>query len=162
MFIGNNKDFRLPCIQKLTNLCYRLSVHLSRFRNGFLPFHDTVFWAFRIQIFILLRLKIVKLNFSRIFLQAHLHHLSHFDIQPKVKMEDIQRMGNIEYLSRTFVHVPERPPESRWFRFCGPRIDNFDLAATPISEAEILQWKRNPFLISLLVEIRQNEYRQGW
>lgn len=77
-------------------------------------------------------------------------------------MENIQRMGNIEYLSRIFVHVPERPPESRWFRFCGPRIDNFDLAATPISEAEILEWKRNPFLISLLVEIRENEYRQGW
>lgn len=71
-------------------------------------------------------------------------------------------MGNIEYLTRTFVHIPDRPPESRWFRLCGPRIEDVDVAATPISEAEIWRWKRNAFLISLLVEIRQNEYKQGW
>lgn len=77
-------------------------------------------------------------------------------------MANIQRVGNLEYLIRTYVHTPDRPPQSRWFRLRGPSIEEIDLAATPISEAEIWRWRRNAFLISLLVEVWENEYRQGW
>ncbi len=71
-------------------------------------------------------------------------------------------MANIEYLTRTFVHIPEPPPASRWFRMGGPRIENVNLAAPPITEAEIWEKRQNPFLLDLLVEIKENEYKEGW
>lgn len=73
-----------------------------------------------------------------------------------------QEMANIEYLTRTFVHIPEPPPASRWFRMGGPRIENVNLAAPPITEAEIWEKRQNPFLLDLLVEIKENEYKEGW
>lgn len=71
-------------------------------------------------------------------------------------------MAYIEYLTRTFVHIPEPPPASRWFRMGGPRLENVNLAVPPITEAEIWEKRQNPFLLDLLVEIWQNEYKEGW
>lgn len=71
-------------------------------------------------------------------------------------------MANIEYLTRTFVYIPEPPPASLRFRMGGPRIENVNLAAPPITEAEIWEKRQNPFLLDLLVEIKENEYKEGW
>lgn len=71
-------------------------------------------------------------------------------------------MANIEYLTRTFVHITEPPQASRWFRMDGPRIENVNLAVLPITEAEIWQMRQKPFLPDLLIEIKENEYKEGW
>lgn len=72
-------------------------------------------------------------------------------------------MSNIEYLTIAFVHIPEPPTASRWLRMKGPRIESVNLAAPPITEAEIWEKRHNnPFLLDLLVEIKENEYKEGW
>lgn len=68
----------------------------------------------------------------------------------------------IDYLTITFVHIAEPPSVSCWLRMGGPRIENVNLAAPPITEAEIWEMRPNPFLVDLLIEIKENEYKEGW
>lgn len=71
-------------------------------------------------------------------------------------------MATIEYMTRGFVHIPESPPESRWLRLRGPPVENLDLTGGPTTQEEIWQMRYNRQLLSLLVEIWLNEYREGW
>lgn len=71
-------------------------------------------------------------------------------------------MATIEYMTRGFVHIPESPPESRWLRLRGPPVENLNLTGGPTTQEEIWQMRFNRQLLSLLVEIWLNEYREGW